>query len=330
MGRTPSSFRRWGKVPVFRLFAALALALASTLAGVPAGADKRIALSFDDVPRDAGGLLSPDQRTRRIIAGLHSAKVRQAVFFVVPGQIGRGDGIGGERRIATYVRAGHVIANHSWSHRQLTAVPALEYLDDIDKAHAWLRPQPGFRPWFRFPYLNEGRSDKAKRDLVRAGLAQRGLRNGYVTVDANDWHLEAMLAKAIQAGKVIDRAALRELYIETHVEAANFYDALAIKAIGRAPAHVLLLHETDLAALYIGDLVRALRADGWTIVTADAAYADPIATEAATIDNPSAQGTLTEALAWRKGLPAPRWYARNDMKLLERLFAERVLKEKPE
>jgi peptidoglycan/xylan/chitin deacetylase (PgdA/CDA1 family) len=237
MGRTPSSFRRWGKVPIVRLFAALALVLASTLVGVPAGADKRIALSFDDVPRDAGGLLSPDQRTRRIIAGLHSAKVRQAVFFVVPGQIGRGDGIGGERRIAAYVRAGHVIANHSWSHRQLTAVPALEYLDDIDKAHAWLRPQPGFRPWFRFPYLNEGRSDKAKRDLVRAGLAQRGLRNGYVTVDANDWHLEAMLAKAIQAGKVIDRAALRELYIETHVEAANFYDALAIKAIGRAPNH---------------------------------------------------------------------------------------------
>lgn len=314
---------------VIRRFLNQAL-LALLLISAPAGADKRIALSFDDVPRDAGGLLTPDQRARRIIGGLRQSGVRQAAFFVVPGQLGHGDGIGGERRIAAYVRAGHVIANHSWSHRALTAVSALEYLDDIDKADAWLRRQPGFRPWFRFPYLNEGRSDKAKRDVVRAGLAQRRLRNGYVTIDANDWHLEAMLAKAVHAGQAIDHTALRELYIETHLGAANYYDALAIKAIGRAPAHVLLLHETDLAALYLADLVRALRADGWTIITADAAYADPISAEAATIDNPSVQGTLTEALAWRKGLPAPRWYERNDTRLLERLFAERVLKEPPQ
>jgi hypothetical protein len=34
---------------------------------------------------------------------------------------------------------------------------------------------------------------------------------------------------------------------------------------------MMLLHETDLAALYIGDLVRALRRAGWTVVSADAA-----------------------------------------------------------
>ena len=37
------------------------------------------------------------------------------------------------------------------------------------------------RSWFRFPYLDEGAGDKEKRDAVRAGLAERGLVNGYVT-----------------------------------------------------------------------------------------------------------------------------------------------------
>ena len=42
---------------------------------------------------------------------------------------------------------------------------------------------------------------------------------------------------------------------------------------------MLLLHENDLAALFIGDLVAALRAKGWEIVSADQAYQDPIAGE---------------------------------------------------
>ena len=88
----------------------------------------------------------------------------------------------------------------------------------------------------------------------------------------------------------------------------------------------MLLHETDIAALYIADLAKALRADGWEIVSADTAYADPLKTAAP--DVPSANGTLTELLAWEKGLPAPRWYERNNIALANRLFAERVLHEK--
>ncbi len=123
----------------------------------------------------------------------------------------------------------------------------------------------------------------------------------------------------------MDMAALRDLYVESHVEAAEFYDGLARRTLGRSPAHVLLLHETDLAALWIADLVAALRRAGWDIVSADQAFADPL--KAAMPDVPSANGTLTEAMAWEKGLPAPRWYERNDTKLASRLFAERVLKE---
>jgi hypothetical protein len=160
---------------------------------------------------------------------------------------------------------------------------------------------------------------------VRAGLKARGLRNGYVTVDASDWHLEQLAIDAKKGGKAIDMDALRDLYVESHVEAAEFYDGLARQTLGRSPAHVMLLHETDIAALWIDDLVAALRRAGWDIVTADKAFADPI--KDAMPDVPSANGTLTETLAWEKGLPAPRWYARNDTKLASRLFAERVLKE---
>jgi len=303
----------------------LAAACATTAPG--GGAPKRIALTFDDVPRNPGAFFTPDERTQRLIAGLRTARVPQAAFFVNPGNLALPQGVGGERRIGDYVRAGHVIANHSFSHPHLNAVPAEAYLADIDRAEAWLRGREGRRAWFRFPFLDEGGRDKAKRDAVRAGLAARGLSNGYVTVDGSDWNMEQLTIDARRAGRTIDMAALRTFYVETMVEAADYYDGLARRAIGRSPAHVILLHETDLAALYIADLVAALRADGWEIVTADEAYADPLRT--AMPDVPSAQGTLIEAIAWERGLPAPRWYERNTISLANRLFAERVLHEAP-
>ncbi|MGK6320932.1 polysaccharide deacetylase family protein [Sphingomonas sp. DT-204] len=304
----------------------LAIWLTALLAcAAPLAAQKRIALSFDDVPRGRGAFLTPDQRTERLIAGLKQAGVRQAVFYVNPGRLATPDGANGEAHIAAYVAAGHVIANHSFSHQHLNAMPADAYLADIDRAEAWLKDRPGYRPWFRFPFLDEGSKDKAKRDAVRAGLKARGLANGYVTVDGSDWNMEGLTIAAVKAGKPIDMAALKALYVETLVGAADFYDDLARRTLGRSPAHVILLHETDLAALYITDLVEALRKDGWEIITADEAYRDPIAS--AEPDVPSANGPRSELMAWEKGLPAPRWYERDDVAVANRLFAERVLHE---
>ena len=307
-----------------RLLACLgALLLAACASVPPAPTDKRIALTFDDVPRGAGAFLPVEGRAAMLRRELRRAGVRQAAFFVNPGHYAEHP-----ERIAdlmAYAADGHVIANHSNTHPSLSDVRAEDYLLDIDRAEAWLAPLLNHRGWFRYPYLNEGRGDLAKRDVVRAGLAERGLANGYVTVDASDWFYEGAAVAARDAGQAIDREALRDLYVESHVEAAEFYDRLAREATGRSPAHVMLLHETDLAALWIGDLVAALRSAGWTIIGADEAYADPIASLAASYDTPSAQGTLTEQVAWQRGLPAPRWYARNDTDLAQAEFDRRVL-----
>jgi peptidoglycan-N-acetylglucosamine deacetylase len=305
------SIRNWAVVVTM-------LCVTSVFTASPVCAKKQIALTFDDVPRSQGAFLIVDDRRAKLIAALKRAKVKQAAFFINPGNLQGGD----DNRVMDYVRAGHVIANHSNTHLNLSDVSAEEYLTDIDKAERWLKGRKGYRPWFRFPYLNEGRKDKVKRDAIRAGLKARGLRNGYVTAESSDWHIESLTIDAVRDHKVIDRNALRDLYVQWHVDAANFYDGLAVKTLGRSPAHVLLLHETDIAAFYIEDLVTALRKDGWTIISADKAYQDPISK--AMPDTPSAQGSLVEAMAWENGLPAPRWYKYNDTELATKEFISKV------
>ncbi|NJM49884.1 MAG: polysaccharide deacetylase family protein [Sphingomonadales bacterium] len=282
---------------------------------------KRIAISFDDAPRGPGAFLDGDKRPAMLIAALKKGGVTQAAFFVNPGRVSAAAAEQGQ--LVNYAAHGHVLANHTATHKPLSQVSAQAFLADIDAAEKWLKPLPGYRPWFRFPRLDEGRRDKVKRDAVRDGLKKRGLRNGYVTADGWDWYLEAQTIRAKKAGRKIDMAALRKLYIETHLESANFSDRLARRLLGRRPVQMLLLHETDLAALYIDDLAAALRRDGWEIVTADSVYNDPMAQISP--DPDFADGTLLEMLAWEKQLSGGRWFPRNNIETANKLFASRVL-----
>lgn len=309
------------------MFVVRAEPIATVDASVPQEHRKLIALSFDDVPRMHGAFMSPTERGARLIATMKEKGVDQAAFFLNPGQMTEyGDTEGAGQRIRDYVAAGHVIADHSNTHPRLGGTSAADYLANIDAAEAWLVKQPGRRPWFRYPFLDEGGKDMAKRDAIRAGLKQRGLLNGAVTIDGSDWNMEDQALKAVKAGRKIDMAALRDLYVETHVESADFSDALMVRTLGRSPAHMILLHETDIAALFLGDLIDALRKHGWEIISADGAFADPIYRSLP--ETPYAGGTLTEALAWEKGITGPRWYDRNNTDIANRLFAERVLHEK--
>lgn len=298
-----------------------AIAEASAREAVP---DKRIALSFDDVPRAAGAFFTPDERMQRLITALREAEVAQAAFFVTTGRLEDPDGVGGEARIAAYVAAGHVIANHSHNHTRLSQTNAAEYLADLDRAAAWLAGRPGYRPWFRHPYLDEGARDKAKRDTVREGLALRGLRNGYVTADGSDWHLERLTLDAKRAGQAMDMAALRKLYLQSQLSGVAYHEALSRRALGRVPPQMLLLHETDLAALFIADLVAELRADGWTIITADEAYADQHLA-AAMPDVPYAYGTLIGSMAWERGVQPPLSPIWMSTEMMTWQFEQRVL-----
>ena len=304
---------------------ALILAWLALFAAVPAAAQepKRIAISFDDIPRHPGGFMTPDERTVRLIAGLSEAGVEQAAFFVTTGNLEDDYGKGGEARIGAYVAAGHVIANHSHSHEWLWNGDAAAYIADLDKAEAWLAGRPGKRSWYRFPYLDEGR-DRARRDALRAALKERGLINGYVTIDNFDWALDGLASKAIEDGRTIDRAALGKLFVETIVDTANFNDRIARETLGRSPIHVLLLHETDLSALFVADMVAGLRADGWQVVTMDEAYADPLARmEPDTLYLGGGRVTALAAAAGRD--PATLVHTRTDEAELARLFEERVI-----
>ncbi|MEM7638219.1 MAG: polysaccharide deacetylase family protein [Pseudomonadota bacterium] len=239
---------------------------------------KQIALTYDDAPLGDGPRYIGVERTDALIRQLDEAASGPVAIFVTTKGFELQQG---SERIAAYADAGHYIANHSDQHMWGSRTPTADYIADIDRAETKLAMFDNRRPWFRFPFLDEGGQGDAnksgeKRDAYRTALAERGLISGYVTVDTYDWHLDSLWSQAVRDGRAIDMDALSKVYVDMVVDAANHYDQLSQRVLDRRPIQVLLLHENDLAATFTVDMIEALRADGWEITDPDLALADPI------------------------------------------------------
>jgi peptidoglycan/xylan/chitin deacetylase (PgdA/CDA1 family) len=233
----------------------------------------QIALSFDDAPWGDGIIFSGPERTDRLINQLEKIGVPQVVFFCVTEKLPYHQGY---VRLKRYAAAGHLIGNHSHSHNRPGDFGAASYIADIEQAHDSLRQYSTFTPWYRYPMLNEGKTIPV-RDSVREALNSLGYSNGYVTVDTWDWYIDKKCRDAAKDGLAIDTVALGRIYVETLREAVQFYDNMARDVLGYSPKHILLLHENDLAALFVDDLVNLLREQGWEIISPTEAYNDPLA-----------------------------------------------------
>ncbi len=254
------------------LATALVLALFVSSAMAAEQPKRMIALTIDDVPRPDTHHLSGAERATRLIVALQASHVPQVMFFSNTGRLVPYD----FERMKLYAAAGHSIGNHSHTHPDLHRVGVEEFVANIKTADEILRTLPGYTRWFRFPYLREGKTVE-ERNAVRGALKEMGYRSAYVTVDTYDWYMDSLLQEALEAGKSVDFDRLREAYVDLMSESIEFYDRVAQQTLGRSPKHVLLMHENDLAALFIDDLVARLRSNGWDIISAEDAFTDPIA-----------------------------------------------------
>jgi peptidoglycan/xylan/chitin deacetylase (PgdA/CDA1 family) len=257
---------------------------------------REIAITFDDAPRGDGKRYTGPERTAALIESLSRGGVEGAIFFTTTRNLDQS----GQARMLRYQQAGHFIGNHSHTHPHPHSVGLDAYVDDIRMADEQLRPMAGFVPLYRFPFLDEGR-DVATRDGIRNALADLGYSNGYVTVDNYDFYMEFLYQRALEQGRNVNLEKLERAYVEILANSADFYDAIALQTLGRSPRHVLLLHENDLAAMFIDELAAELRLRGWTIISGPDAYQDPIA-DVVTDTLFNGQGRVA-AIAATQGIP---------------------------
>ena len=164
--------------------------------GVPAIASKpapQFSITMDDFYWNNPVKLSAAERNEAILHTL-SSRSHKAALFVIGRNI---DSAEGKQLLAPWDKAGHLIGNHTYSHRNFNA-PATDveaYQQDILRAEDLLKEFPRFRKYFRFPMLKEG-DTAAKRDAMRSFFEKHGYRNGHVTIDNSDWAIDLATNRA--------------------------------------------------------------------------------------------------------------------------------------
>lgn len=290
-------------------------------------AAQQIALSLDDapflLPSPHLSALEQHQSMRRALA---ARKVRAILFC---NGVNGGDSPAGREVLKAWGEAGHLLANHNYSHWDFNReeVRLEDFSADLLREERLLADLPGFTRLFRYPYLRAG-TTVAKRDGFYAFLKAHGYGIGHVGIDTADWLLDERLRRRLEREPQADLAPYRELYLRHLWACARFYRAWSREVFGREIPLVLLLHSRLLNGLFLGDVVDAFRQHQWTWIDPAAAFKDPAYT--GWPRNLPAGEALADAVSAERGDQGfvRRWREQatdpDDLLCFERKLAERL------
>lgn len=129
--------------------------------------DKVVALTFDD---------GPDRRYTPAILDILKEKGVKATFFVVGTQVKKEP-----EMLQRVIDEGHVIGNHSWSHKDLSKLSKGQVIKEVEAADKEIKAAVGFTPeLFRAPY-------GALSDTLKSVMKSKSRELVGWNVDTRDW-----------------------------------------------------------------------------------------------------------------------------------------------
>ena len=257
--------------------------LSLLLAGVNIAGERRIAVTFDDLPLNSRISRAPEwQRevTAKLLESIRRQKV-PAMGFVNEVKLNTDDNLDPAKvaLLEMWLDAGLELGNHTYSHPDLNRTDLADYQQDILRGEAVTRrllaKQKAKPRYFRHPYLRTG-LDLEKKRAVESFLEEHGYRVAPVTIDNGEWIYARAYDNASEAGNRDEQSEIAESYVSYMNDVLAYYEGVSRKWIGREPAQVLLLHANPLNADTFDRLATMMRKRDYTFVTLDAALQDAV------------------------------------------------------
>lgn len=244
------------------------------LAAFALGAERKVVITFDDLPRggDGGGksLTAIRQMTQKLVQPFAAAKLPFA-GFVNEGhaaEIGR-DGL--REILNLWLDAGATLGNHTYSHPDINRTPLADYTANVLKGEPLLREVLAARRqellYFRHPFLHTGATLEVKQGLATF-LREHKYIEAPVTFDDADY----LFANAYTKPEFRER--VRREYVPYLESITAYFERRSVEVFGREIPQILLLHANQLNADLMPELLVMFRARGYAIVSLSEALRD--------------------------------------------------------
>ena len=235
---------------------------------------RAVAITIDDLPK-AGDGSSPSfdavyAMNERLLRPFKEGRIPVTGFVNAHHELTLGaDNL--RRLLNLWLDAGAELGNHTYSHPDINKVPLTEYTAAIVKGEPILRDalQARGKPlrYFRHPFLHAGPTREVKAGLQRF-LDDTGYRVAPVTLDNSDY----VYATLYMRPEHRDRA--RKEYIPYMESVVDFFETRSVEVAGGEFPQVLLVHDNQLNADVMPELLDMFRRRGYRFVALDEALAD--------------------------------------------------------
>lgn len=266
----------------FRSFLILAvLSLVATPLVVQAQADgkkrtpkKEICLTFDELPEASTfGESDRDAIAYLTLQTLKTYEIK-ATGFVVGDRVGTSFDMLGQ-----WLNEGHTLGTMTYSNQDLNEIGIENFIENIRLGGEAIEEMlEGFgqkKRYFRYPFLHYGDNVETKRQ-IEMYLDHMDYVVAHATIIPEDYLYNLTLEKL---GKVPDSAAFWSLmneYVNHVIDEVERQEAMAMELMGRPVRQIMLLHFNRLNAVFLEEIVLALKDLGYEFVTLDRALADEV------------------------------------------------------
>jgi peptidoglycan/xylan/chitin deacetylase (PgdA/CDA1 family) len=268
-------------LPLFA-YAVLSLPLVSVL---PAQT-RTVALTVDDLPFAAANDTRPMQpadakavaaANHKLLAALARHHVPATGFVIQRGAESLGLASGTEI-LREWTRRGFDLGNHSYGHPDFDDLTIEQFEDQIVRGEATFAPlmkAAGGKPaFFRFPFNHTG-DTKEKHDSVAAFLAQRGYRLAPCTIETSDWMFNAAYVRMLEGHDHASATRLRADYLVFTSAQIDYFSRLNRQVLGYEPPQIMLIHDNQLNADVMDELLTVFEKKHYRWVTLSEAELDP-------------------------------------------------------
>ena len=270
----------------------LIIASLPTASSAQAKQQKRVAITFDDLP--VASTVQTDEGWAEITSKLLTTMTRNkipVVGFVNEGQLYRDNKLDPKRvaLLRQWLDAGLELGNHTFSHKSLHSISLAEYEADVLRGEEVLRQLTTAKHvklrYFRHPFLHTGRSLEIRQEF-ESFLRLHGYTIAPVTIDNSEWIFARAYDNARDANDLAAMAQIAEAYIPYMDSKFAHFENLSESLFGRQIKQVLLVHANSINADHFGDLVAMMKRRGYKFITlaealTDSAYQSPDTTTGA-------------------------------------------------
>ena len=235
---------------------------------------KEICITFDELPASAGFHdVDRDAVNYLILQSLKKHEVK-ALGFVVGQQIEESFDI-----IGQWLNEGHKLGNMTFSNQDFHQLGIEQFIEDVQQGEQALAPMvEGFgqkTKYFRYPFMHYGNTVE-KKEQLELYLDSKQYHVVPATVVIDDYLYNMTLDKMGKEPDTTAYFALMNEYLNYIIDEIEASELLAKEMLGRSCPQILNLRANRINAVFLDELLGAIKSQGYTFITIDKALKDEI------------------------------------------------------